>query len=145
MPAARDGQRPRQEPVSCESCRKKKLKCSREQPCSNCIARGISCDFRGQLVGSTASDFSPRAEEIRCLRSENVAIRARLERLEEVVYSNTNGYGPERPTKVRRVVGQEKSTVGIVSPASTSATTPNIDTAKSYRGDFQWLEGIGAC
>ncbi|KAJ5618682.1 hypothetical protein N7528_006793 [Penicillium herquei] len=36
---------PRQVPVSCESCRKKKLKCDRTLPCSNCSARRISCSF----------------------------------------------------------------------------------------------------
>ncbi|KIW48239.1 hypothetical protein, variant [Exophiala oligosperma] len=33
------------DPVSCQSCRTKKLKCNRVQPCSNCSARGISCHF----------------------------------------------------------------------------------------------------
>ncbi|KAL1303213.1 hypothetical protein AAFC00_006631 [Neodothiora populina] len=37
--------RRRQDPVSCSSCRGRKLKCSREQPCSNCIARGFECDY----------------------------------------------------------------------------------------------------
>lgn len=37
--------RVRPDPVSCESCRSKKLKCNRVQPCSNCSARGITCRF----------------------------------------------------------------------------------------------------
>ncbi|KAF2451795.1 hypothetical protein P171DRAFT_478819 [Karstenula rhodostoma CBS 690.94] len=37
--------RARPDPVSCEFCRTKKLKCSRVQPCSNCVARGITCRF----------------------------------------------------------------------------------------------------
>ncbi len=32
-------------PVSCQSCRSKKLRCNRAQPCSNCSARGITCSF----------------------------------------------------------------------------------------------------
>ena len=37
--------RPRQTPVSCESCRKKKLKCDRALPCSNCSTRAIECSY----------------------------------------------------------------------------------------------------
>ncbi|KAK5164392.1 uncharacterized protein LTR77_010088 [Saxophila tyrrhenica] len=33
------------EVFSCESCRTKKLKCSRVHPCSNCTSRGITCGF----------------------------------------------------------------------------------------------------
>lgn len=36
--------RRRQEPVSCAVCRKKKLKCSRTFPCSNCVSRGLRCE-----------------------------------------------------------------------------------------------------
>lgn len=43
MPTKRN---PRQDPVSCEFCRKKKLKCDRQQPCSSCLARRLQCSFR---------------------------------------------------------------------------------------------------
>lgn len=33
----------RQNPVSCQFCRSKKLRCDRAQPCANCFARHISC------------------------------------------------------------------------------------------------------
>jgi hypothetical protein len=33
----------RQDPVSCQFCRKKKLKCDRGNPCSNCRARALTC------------------------------------------------------------------------------------------------------
>ncbi|KAJ5979795.1 hypothetical protein N7481_007093 [Penicillium waksmanii] len=36
---------PRQDPVSCESCRKKKLKCDRNQPCSSCSVRKLVCSY----------------------------------------------------------------------------------------------------
>jgi hypothetical protein len=43
--AANDGDRRfrRQQPVSCEFCRHKKLKCSRGSPCSNCVSRRLRC------------------------------------------------------------------------------------------------------
>lgn len=36
---------PRQDPVSCQSCRKKKLRCDRQQPCSNYQSRRIACSY----------------------------------------------------------------------------------------------------
>jgi len=36
---------PRQDPVSCESCRKKKLKCDRNLPCSSCTTRKLPCNY----------------------------------------------------------------------------------------------------
>ncbi|KAJ5350589.1 transcriptional regulator family: Fungal Specific TF [Penicillium brevicompactum] len=45
----------RQDPVSCESCRKKKLKCDRTQPCSSCSARKIDCTYGGSLPGPRPS------------------------------------------------------------------------------------------
>jgi hypothetical protein len=40
-------QRPssRQEPSSCQTCRAKKLRCNRVQPCSNCTSRELQCIF----------------------------------------------------------------------------------------------------
>lgn len=38
---------PRQDPVSCESCRKKKLKCDRNIPCSSCATRKLPCNYGG--------------------------------------------------------------------------------------------------
>ncbi|KAL2839361.1 hypothetical protein BJY01DRAFT_219307, partial [Aspergillus pseudoustus] len=35
----------RQDPVSCESCRRKKLKCDRQRPCSSCVTRRLNCSF----------------------------------------------------------------------------------------------------
>ncbi|KAJ5219691.1 hypothetical protein N7468_008895 [Penicillium chermesinum] len=36
---------PRQDPVACPSCRKKKIKCDRAVPCSSCVVRGIECGY----------------------------------------------------------------------------------------------------
>ncbi|KAJ5184310.1 hypothetical protein N7472_009150, partial [Penicillium cf. griseofulvum] len=43
----------RQDPVSCESCRKKKLKCDRELPCSSCTSRKLECSYGGYGSGTT--------------------------------------------------------------------------------------------
>lgn len=47
---------PRQDPVSCQSCRKKKLKCDRQHPCSNCRSRRILCKY---AVANAAQDAHP--------------------------------------------------------------------------------------
>ncbi|KAF3024693.1 hypothetical protein E8E15_010111 [Penicillium rubens] len=43
----------RQDPVSCESCRKKKLKCDRGLPCSSCSARKLECSYGGYGPATT--------------------------------------------------------------------------------------------
>jgi hypothetical protein len=44
MPPLRD--KPRYErPVSCRFCRSRKLRCSRESPCTNCVSRAIVCEL----------------------------------------------------------------------------------------------------
>ncbi|RAK71160.1 Zn(II)2Cys6 transcription factor [Aspergillus fijiensis CBS 313.89] len=45
---------PRQDPVSCESCRTKKIKCDRQQPCASCSLRRLTCKY--ERPGATARD-----------------------------------------------------------------------------------------
>lgn len=67
--------RVRPDPVSCESCRTKKLKCSRVEPCSNCAARGIACRFLVPPKSAvSATSLDP-------------PLSSRLERLESIVGS----------------------------------------------------------
>ncbi|KAI0118064.1 hypothetical protein F4776DRAFT_634996 [Hypoxylon sp. NC0597] len=66
--------RARPDPVSCQLCRSKKLKCNRVQPCSNCAARGISCHFlvppqRQVATASTASGIQELIDRIEILES----------------------------------------------------------------------------
>lgn len=44
----------RQDPVSCQSCRKRKLKCDRQQPCLNCRSRRIPCNY---IVANSAHQY----------------------------------------------------------------------------------------
>jgi hypothetical protein len=67
--------RVRPDPVSCESCRSKKLKCNRVQPCSNCSARGITCRF---LV---------KPQKAQPVVVSNEYLLNRLEKLEKTVIS----------------------------------------------------------
>ncbi|KAE9363025.1 hypothetical protein N431DRAFT_489964 [Stipitochalara longipes BDJ] len=83
--------RVRPDPVSCQTCRSKKLKCNRVQPCSNCIARGITCTFLVPPQGQTdtSSAFQGNAE-----------LLARIKRLEDIVLkqsspTETSKYGSD--------------------------------------------------
>lgn len=73
--------RVRPDPVSCKSCRSKKLKCSRVQPCANCTSRGISCSFF----------IPPRSQpDTAAPIQSNVDVLRRLERLESLVLQRTD-------------------------------------------------------
>ncbi|KAF5543513.1 zinc finger transcription factor YRR1 [Fusarium mexicanum] len=57
------GRQPRQRPVSCNFCRVRKLRCSREFPCSNCTSRGVQCQAQDPpwATGSSSRPASKRA------------------------------------------------------------------------------------
>lgn len=81
----------RQEPASCQSCRAKKLRCNRAQPCSNCTARGISCTFL--VPPHKHKDAATHGQPAH--GQSNAELLQRLERLEALVSqsqtSTTNG------------------------------------------------------
>ena len=72
-------------PVSCQSCRSKKLKCNRIQPCSNCVARGITCSFLGE----------PQRQADAGRTTENITdLVFRISRLESIVFKHDGLTGP---------------------------------------------------
>lgn len=85
--------RNRPDPVSCQSCRSKKLKCNRVHPCSNCTARRIACSF---LV--PPEKHHPVTSET----LSNAELLRRIERLEAVVLrqSGPAGIDPARQSDV---------------------------------------------
>lgn len=81
--------RRRQDPVSCRLCRLKKLKCSRQSPCSNCVARNEVCEFESNHATTSAriqQDVEPT----------NAAILSRLQRLEDMILRMNQGF-PSSP------------------------------------------------
>jgi hypothetical protein len=46
---------PRQDPVSCQTCRKRKLKCDRNRPCSGCATRKLECIYNNNGSEATAT------------------------------------------------------------------------------------------
>ncbi len=141
--------RPRQDPVSCESCRKKKLKCSRVHPCSNCLARDIPCQFgpsgRSSVLTAApteAQSSSHQQDDLASLRCENASIKERLARLEGVIESIvcTND-GSGRPSKSRRLDSMPGGGPAVM-PTPLS-TTPDAESARMFCRDAQWLAGVG--
>ena len=63
-------------PTSCQSCRIKKLRCNKTQPCSNCAVRQIACQFSIK-----------QPNPLRSVDVENdLALMDRVERLEATLY-----------------------------------------------------------
>jgi hypothetical protein len=53
---------PRQDPVSCQTCRKRKLKCDRNRPCSGCSTRNVECVYGSETIATPATTGSPARE-----------------------------------------------------------------------------------
>lgn len=62
----------RLQPLSCATCRRRKVRCNKIDPCSNCVKAGISCVFP-----------EPVRNHRRCASREDVM--ARLRQLEDTV------------------------------------------------------------
>lgn len=119
--------RPRRDPLSCQSCRAKKLKCDRKQPCSNCTARRLSCEHSsgsaklpGEAKASINRDYY--------LHAENAALKARIEKLESAVF------------------GTNTPTASSVTDLGSSVRTTSTVQEQCYERtayDIQRLEGLG--
>lgn len=76
------GRRGRIGPTSCQSCRSKKLRCNKTQPCSNCTVRQITCQFSGKQV-----------QPLRSSDAKDIAVLTdRIERLEAMLYRASTDY-----------------------------------------------------
>lgn len=94
----------RQRPVSCHFCRTRKLRCSRQFPCSNCTARGLNCQPNTSQAFPVESRSSKEDEPT----DSNSELLARLQRLEEIVM-NQSGQGPTAVTAVSYTSAQTRS------------------------------------
>lgn len=74
--SASHSSQPRLNPRSCVTCRRRKVRCSKTEPCSNCVKAGIECIFPGPGRAPRKTKRPPDAE-----------LLARLRRLEGVVES----------------------------------------------------------
>jgi hypothetical protein len=136
MPKDKERQAVRQRferPVSCRFCRSRKLRCSREAPCSNCVSRGFVCELPGdKTIRSTPTNgpASPTQPEL----------LERIRKLEELVESQrvltTHGSAVQYPKQ-----SLENSDTPRTSQTHTSRSTlsPEIE---HLDGDVAWLKSI---
>ncbi|KAI1463571.1 uncharacterized protein F4812DRAFT_453515 [Daldinia caldariorum] len=129
MHSTRQRSKARPDPVSCQSCRSKKLKCNRVRPCSNCAARGISCHFLvpPQKTPETTTTEYSSAELI-----------SRIERLEATVFQSFSlgTTHPQHAPDDSRHAGQT-----LFTPASEPVVGPDVHQTRDKDSDF--LENIG--
>lgn len=122
MPKEQQKRATRQQPVSCRSCRARKLRCDREFPCSNCASRGTACELGNAVRPPSAPAHSLKSELLERVR--------KLERLAE-------------SQKVRRneIVTPLHPSQGtpLGSTVSPQATDPEIE---SLNSDIAYLESI---
>ncbi|KAI0098417.1 hypothetical protein F4814DRAFT_433869 [Daldinia grandis] len=129
MQSIRQRSKARPDPVSCQSCRSKKLKCNRTQPCSNCAARGISCHF---LV-------PPQRRTETVATEHNLAeIIGRLGRLESVVLQSPPSEAHSQHTSDD---SRRHANLSLFTPNSAYTVEPDLHHNRDK--DSQFLENIG--
>jgi hypothetical protein len=130
MPKDQQKRATRQQPVSCRSCRSRKLRCNREFPCSNCVSRGVTCELENAVRPPPGPPSSLESELL-----ERVRKLERLAESQKVVQNEIVTPHPSQGTPVRQV---HRSTVSreIETP---EATPPEIETLNN---DIAYLESI---
>ncbi|KAI9739818.1 MAG: hypothetical protein M1834_006539 [Cirrosporium novae-zelandiae] len=75
-------------PLSCSSCRTRKLKCNREQPCQNCITRNesSSCSFAKSEASTSRGNGSSLQQ-----RQKFISMQQQIDQLENVVANLMSG------------------------------------------------------
>ncbi|KAJ5444234.1 uncharacterized protein N7458_008106 [Penicillium daleae] len=95
---------------SCVTCRRRKVRCNKRSPCSNCVKAGIDCVFPPPGRAPRKSKRPPDAE-----------LLSRLRRLEGVI-EHLSGKNGENP-------GSTTSSISPTQPASTFSLPPAPPTA----------------
>ncbi|CAM1509305.1 Fc.00g030440.m01.CDS01 [Cosmosporella sp. VM-42] len=131
------GRQPRQRPISCQFCRVRKLRCSRQFPCSNCTSRGVPCREPGldpppatRPAATKASSASPASAAISA--SADPEILSRLERLETLLALRVKEKEPEVEAT------SQKSTQS--SPVAATPQTPLPPQVQGLTADALFLE-----
>ncbi|ENH72001.1 hypothetical protein FOC1_g10001849 [Fusarium oxysporum f. sp. cubense race 1] len=111
-------QQPVRATLSCSSCRQRKLKCDRDEPCSNCVARNVSCQYAPWPRGRVAA-------QRRDSRQHDLSDRVR--HLEQLLGSIVQQLPAQQ--------GTSNGSPSIKSPASTYVT--NSLATGSHQGSHQ--------
>ncbi|KAI0888504.1 fungal-specific transcription factor domain-containing protein [Annulohypoxylon maeteangense] len=145
LPLSRRRDKPQ---LSCNLCRKRKLKCDREHPCSACTRRGLgsSCTYVTNLPSHDGSNQSTKAP---------LSVQDRIQQLESLVVDlmKTSGINttPESPSSMSSTdsiftPASTKQILKDASPASDCGSMRLSEASVSYVSSAHWaaiLEGIG--
>jgi hypothetical protein len=138
------GRQPRQRPVSCHFCRVRKLRCSREFPCSNCTSRGVQCQSQdpprvtAPASRPIAKRGGPPAAPASASTDREADILSRLERLESLLAERNKDLDSNAQT-----TSTAPSSVGgsdIASRAQPEPSQPLPLNVQNLTADALWLE-----
>ncbi|KAM5382809.1 hypothetical protein ACJZ2D_002200 [Fusarium nematophilum] len=136
------GRQPRQRPVSCHFCRMRKLRCSREFPCSNCTARQVECRGPQDPPRSVAPAHRPISKSTSGAASSETErdsdIRSRLERLESLLAVRSKQPGNQEQTASATQPGSEGNDI-VPQPQQDSQQTLPLN-VQNLTADALWLE-----
>jgi hypothetical protein len=128
---------PRQRPVSCKFCRSRKLRCSREAPCSNCVSRGLPCELVQATHRGSPADDGNKAELLERIRNLEALVEQNT-RLTTVATHNTLPTTTTPPSNPPN--GQGLGRFGDVTKHGQKNTIPSP--SEQLDRDFAWLESI---
>ncbi|KAF4980072.1 hypothetical protein FZEAL_3853 [Fusarium zealandicum] len=137
------GRQPRQRPISCHFCRVRKLRCSRDFPCTNCLGRGLQCQTQDppRAVAPARRPAAKRTTGGGSTSTERESdILSRLERLESLLAERNKQ--PENEAHASSSVSQSSLEENHASPRpqqvdSQQALPLNV---QNLTADALWLE-----
>lgn len=142
-------QKGRSRPVSCHFCRTKKLRCSRDFPCTNCTSREIACHLYGPPQDElAAAKRAPKRRKLDGLSSSAATAAPPPPPSPEQVALQTKGNRltlrrPQTPTETGRLTPAETSCEATADRQSATSlqTHPRQQLPLQPRGnDAEWLE-----
>ena len=95
-------------PWSCATCRRRKVRCDRLQPCSNCTRTHISCDYPVSTRPPRRSQFVDSYYK-RVVKKKESQLLDRLGRLEGMVEELRARYEPESNGSQSQLTSLEKT------------------------------------
>ncbi|KAK7182325.1 hypothetical protein DPSP01_002374 [Paraphaeosphaeria sporulosa] len=129
---------PRQRPISCKFCRTRKLRCSREAPCSNCVSRGLPCELEQATHSGSPADDDDKAELLERIRKLEALVEQSTRFTSVSVASHDTP--PATALLPNALDGQASGRFEDVARQSWKNSIPSP--SEQLDRDFAWLESI---
>ncbi|KAF2450144.1 hypothetical protein P171DRAFT_402372 [Karstenula rhodostoma CBS 690.94] len=127
---------PRQRPVSCKLCRTRKLRCSREAPCSNCVSRGLPCELEQAKHSGLIADDGDKAELLERIRKLEALVEQNTRLTSVASYDTPPATTPLPNALNSQVLGG----LGDIARQGPKNSIPSP--SEQLDRDFAWLESI---